>query len=66
MKLILFTNWHFMRWARLAFALFLFSQAYITHDWFFIVFGLFFLYQGLFNLGCGSNGCAIPNNKNIK
>jgi hypothetical protein len=52
-----------MRWVRLAFALFLFLQAYITHDWFFIVFGLFFLFQVVFNLGCGSSGCAVPNSK---
>lgn len=66
MKNLLFTNWHFMRWARLAFALFLFSQAYVTKDWFFIAFGLFFLYQVIFNLGCGPNGCAVPNNKYSK
>lgn len=66
MKQLLFSNWHIMRWARLAFALFLFVQAYITQEWFFIAFGFFFLFQVIFNLGCGPNGCAVPNNKNIK
>ena len=55
-----------MRWVRLAFALFLFAQAYILREWMFIAFGLFFFIQVLFNLGCGSNGCTIPNNKNNK
>jgi hypothetical protein len=66
MKQLLFTNWHLMRWVRLAFSLFLFSQAYTTGQWFFIAFGLFFLFQVIFNLGCGQNGCAIPNPKNSK
>mgnify|MGYP003385643801 FL=1 len=66
MKQLLFTNWHLMRWVRLAFALFLFAQAYITHEWFFLAFGLFFLFQMIFNLGCGSNGCGNQINKTIK
>lgn len=59
MKQLLFTNWHLMRWFRLGFAAFLFVQAYITHEWFFIAFGLFFLAQALFNLGCGAQGCGV-------
>lgn len=62
----LYTNWHFMRWARLAFSLFLFYQAFVLREWMFIVFGLFFLIQAVFNSGCGANGCAIPNNKKQK
>lgn len=60
MKHILFTNWHLMRIVRLVFAIFLFVQAYVTFEWFFIVFGLFFLIQAIFNTGCGPNGCQIP------
>ena len=63
MKDLLFTNWNVMRWFRVAFAIFLFFQAYQTHEWFFIAFGLFFLAQGIFNLGCQNNSCAIPNHK---
>lgn len=63
MKQLLFTNWHAMRLLRLAFALFLFIQAYITQEWFFIAFGFFFLFQAIFNLGCGTNACSIPTNK---
>ncbi|RAR73928.1 hypothetical protein CLV55_103252 [Flavobacterium aciduliphilum] len=64
MKQLLFTNWHLMRIIRLAFALFLFYNAYETHEWFFIIFGVFFLVQVIFNMGCGPKGCSLPNNKN--
>ena len=63
MKELLFNNWHAMRIFRLAFAVFLFVQAYETQEWFFIVFGLFFFFQAIFNSGCKPNGCAIPKNK---
>ncbi len=59
MKELLANNWHLMRILRLAFAAFLFINAYQTHEWFFIVFGLFFLFQAIFNLGCGNNGCNV-------
>lgn len=52
-----------MRIVRLAFAIFLFYNAYETHEWFFLGFGLFFLFQVIFNLGCGSNGCGVNYNK---
>jgi len=63
MKNILFQNWHIMRFFRLALAIFLFFQAYETHEWFFIAFGLFFAFQAVFNAGCGANGCGV-NYKN--
>ncbi len=60
---MLLHNWHFMRILRVALALFLFYNAYETHEWFFIVFGLFFLIQAIFNLGCGPNGCGVSYKK---
>jgi hypothetical protein len=60
MKQILFTNWPAMRFIRLAFALFLFVQAFVIQEWFLIAFGIFFLIQAIFNAGCGANGCQIP------
>ena len=66
LKDLLFTNWHVMRWVRLAFSLFLFTQAFILREWMFIAFGLFFFVQVIFNLGCGPNGCAVPNIKHNK
>jgi uncharacterized membrane protein HdeD (DUF308 family) len=61
---MLLHNWHFMRILRVAIALFLFYNAYETHEWFFIVFGLFFLIQAIFNLGCGPNGCGVSYKNN--
>jgi uncharacterized membrane protein HdeD (DUF308 family) len=66
MKRLIFSNWHFMRFLRVALALFLFVQAYITHEWFFIVFGIFFLVQAIFNLGCGADNCNVNFEKNDK
>ncbi|WP_395062369.1 hypothetical protein [Flavobacterium sp.] len=63
MKQLFFTNWHFMRYLRVAIAFFLFYNAYETRQWFFIVFGFFFLTQALFNLGCGAIGCAVNDDK---
>jgi hypothetical protein len=48
-----------MRFFRLGFGLFLLAQAYYLREGMFVVFGLFFLLQGLFNLGCGPQGCGV-------
>ncbi|MFC5684137.1 hypothetical protein ACYE2N_15245 [Flavobacterium sp. MAHUQ-51] len=63
MKKLLFTNWHVMRWIRLAFGLFSLQQAFQYHEILFGVMAAFFLFQALFNTGCGLNGCTIPKNK---
>jgi hypothetical protein len=36
----------------------------VQNQWIFIAFGLFFLFQAIFNLGCGANGCNISTKKN--
>ena len=56
---LLFTNWHLMRFIRLAFGIFLVSQGCILNQWFFFIFASFFLFQAIFNFGCGINNCAI-------
>jgi len=48
---------------KISICIFLFYNAYETHEWFFIVFGIFFLVQAFLNLGCGSNGCGVNYNK---
>ena len=63
MKDRLLNNWHIMRIIRIVLAVFLFFNAYETHEWFFVVFGLFFLVQGVFNLGCGGNSCNVDYKK---
>ena len=63
MKQLLFTNWHLMRWVRLAFGLFSLQQAFQYREILFGIMATFFLFQAIFNTGCGLNGCAIPKNK---
>lgn len=63
MKTVLFKNWHLMRWIRLAFGLFLTQQAFETQQWLFLGFAAFFLFQAVFNFGCSSQGCGIPQKK---
>lgn len=65
MKNRLLYNWHFMRYFRVALALYLFYNAYETRQWYFIPFGIFLLIQAIFNLGCSSNGCNVSY-KSIK
>ena len=66
MKQILFTNWHAMRWIRLAIGLFFIQQAFQFHDYLFAFIAVFFLFQSLFNMGCGLNGCTVPTYKKNK
>lgn len=61
----LLSQWHFMRFLRLALAFYLAYQAYATQQWFFGMFALFFMAQALFNMGCcGTSGCNVPPKKN--
>ena len=55
MKKIFFNNWHFMRYFRISIALFCFCTAYEQNQWVFVAFGVFFLFQAVFNLGCGGS-----------
>ncbi len=55
MKKIFLNKWHFMRIFRIAIALFCFYTAYEQNQWLFVIFGVFFLFQAVFNLGCGGN-----------
>ncbi|MEY4834959.1 MAG: hypothetical protein RI980_1074 [Bacteroidota bacterium] len=55
MKKIFFNNWHFMRYFRIAIALFCFYTAYQQNQWVFVPFGIFFMFQAVFNLGCGGS-----------
>ncbi|WP_297518592.1 hypothetical protein [Flavobacterium sp.] len=64
MKNRLFTYWPVMRIVRLAFAGFVFANAYETRQWIFVPIGLFFLLQAVFNWGCGIQGnCAVNYKK---
>jgi uncharacterized membrane protein HdeD (DUF308 family) len=60
MKNRILTNWKLLRIVRLGFALILFTQAFEKFEWYLLIFGMFFLVQAIFNIGCNSKGCAIP------
>ena len=60
----LFTNWHLMRWLRLAIGLYFGWQAVHRPDVLTGMIALFLLFQAVTNTGCcGASGCSIaPRN----
>lgn len=66
LKLTLFTNWHLMRWVRLALGVFIGIQAIQSRDSFAGLIAGFFLFQAVFNAGCCGTSCATPTNSNSK
>ena len=63
MRNMLLTNWHFMRFIRLAVGIALIIQAFTAHDYVPGAIALFFLYQAIANVGCGGSGsCIVPRN----
>ncbi len=61
-KQTLFTNWHFMRWLRLAFGIIFIVQAIQMHDMMVGAIAGFFLVTAITNTGCcGARGCATPS-----
>lgn len=66
-KQTLFTNWHFMRWLRLAFGIIFMVQAIEIHDIMIGAIAGFFLITAITNTGCcGSGSCATPTRKTTK
>ncbi|MES2622613.1 MAG: hypothetical protein V4615_17320 [Bacteroidota bacterium] len=64
MKETLFTNWHFMRWLRLAVGIYAAVQAVQLHDSMLGFFGALFLFQAVTNTGCcGMQSCTAPIQK---
>lgn len=63
-KILLFTNWHFMRWFRLVLSVLIAIQAvYMANPWLGF-FSAFFMFQALTNTGCcGTAGCATNTRK---
>lgn len=60
-KQTLFSNWHFMRWLRLALGIFAAVQAMQVHDIFLGLLSAFLLIQAFTNTSCcGAGGCAVP------
>ena len=57
------TDWHAMRWIRLAFAIFSIIQGIVYREPLFGFMAAYFLFQSVFNKGCRLNGCSIPTQK---
>lgn len=66
MKQLLFTNWHAMRWIRLVIGLFFVQQAIQYQEFLLGFIAAFFLFQAVFNTGCGLNGCNVRTLKKSK
>jgi hypothetical protein len=57
-------DWNFMRILRLGIGLWLGYSAIAEQQLFLGLFSGIFLVQGIFNLGCGTQGCGVPKQKN--
>ncbi|HCS19663.1 MAG TPA: hypothetical protein DIW47_03720 [Bacteroidetes bacterium] len=56
--------WNFTRVLRVSLGLAVLIAAIMQRDWMPGLFGLLFLYQGVYNVGCcGADGCEIPQGK---
>ena len=63
-KATLFSNWNFMRWARLTIGIVAGVQAIMLHESLLGLLSVFLIFQSLTNTGCcGSRGCAVPRSK---
>lgn len=61
----LLSNWHFMRWLRLAVGLFLIWQMIQKPEIFTGLIAGVFLFQAITNTGCcGASGCPVPGKEN--
>lgn len=61
MKQIIFSNWTFMRFLRLAMGIAILVQGIMVKDMMFAFAGILFTVMPVFNMGCcGSAGCAAP------
>jgi hypothetical protein len=66
MKKLLFTNWHAMRWIGLIISFFFIQQAIQFQEFLLGFVAVFFLFQSIFNRGCGLNGCKVVPFKKSK
>ncbi len=66
MKKVLFTDWNWIRIARLVFAIYLIYKAYIVNEPMYYLLGGFLVYQAVFNIkcmtgACNGDSCEVPN-----
>lgn len=60
MKIPFFNNWTWTRWLRFIIGLTILVIALLKHDWVPGIFGFFFIYQSVMNIGCMGNTCSVP------
>ncbi len=59
--------WTIIKVVKTALAIAVLVQAYIAHEFMLGVFGMFFLGQTIFNIGCGSPaGCGLPASNKVE
>lgn len=58
-------NWNIMRFIRLALGVAIIIQGVQASEWLFVVLGVMFTLMPIFNLGCSSVNCSVPNKKYI-
>ena len=66
MKESLLTDWSFLRIIRVVIGAVIMIDGIQTVMWLSMIIGGIFLYQGIFNVGCGAcvgGSCEIPENK---
>ena len=60
----IFSQWNFMRAARLVMGIAILVQSYLSQDWMLAIAGVLFTVMPLFNMGCcATGGCAVPVSK---
>lgn len=63
----LLSDWHILRWLRLAIGLFFLWQMSLTPDVFTGLVAGIFLFQAITNTGCcGASGCSVPRERDDK
>lgn len=61
---IIFSNWNFMRWFRLAIGIIVAFQSYELQNGLMGLLAGLFIFQALANTGCcGSTGCSVETNR---
>jgi hypothetical protein len=64
MKEIIFSNWNFMRFLRLAIGIGIIVESIATSQWALLILGVLFTIMPVLNVACcGAGGCSVPTRK---
>ena len=59
-------NWNLIRFVRLALGIAVIIQGVQANEWMFVGLGVMFSLMPIFNLGCSSGNCNVPNRRYTK